>query len=225
VANLPLLDRKPFIHTTTMTNETAITTVDTSVLADFAGGTTGEVEMMIGIGLVKDSDAVFFQYLGEEQTPQALVYNSGKPLTRFANVRLVGIDIAEEVGQFKSTKLNLYLESTQGRTIMLTSGLTTLWSQCVITSLMGLNPITQMFTLDSWKGKEGLRPCFAAIRAGRQKVSDQTMYDMLATARKKRDRDLTEKLMREAVASLKQAIGGDVEEATVEVTEPAKGDF
>ena len=76
-----------------MTNETSITTVDTSILAEFAGGTTGDVEMMIGIGLVKDSDAVFFQYLGEEQTPQALVYNSGKPLTRFANVRLVGIDI------------------------------------------------------------------------------------------------------------------------------------
>ena len=36
------------------------------------------VDMMIGIGLVKDTDAVFFQYLGEEQQPAALMLPSGK---------------------------------------------------------------------------------------------------------------------------------------------------
>ena len=29
-------------------------------------GAESSVDMMIGIGLVKDTDAVFFQYLGEE---------------------------------------------------------------------------------------------------------------------------------------------------------------
>ena len=69
-----------------------------------------------------------------------------------ANVRLVGISIAENVGSFNSTKLNLYIQSSSGRIMMLTSGLTTLWSQCVLTSLMGLEPCTQIFQLDTWKG-------------------------------------------------------------------------
>ena len=191
-------------------------------------GSESTVDMMIGIGLVKDTDAVYFQYLGEEQQPAALMLPSGKPCTRLPHVTVTGVEIAEDIGQFKSTKLNLYLTSSAGRTVMLTSGLQTIWSQCVITGLMAVfneYGLSSPLTIDTWKGTASMRPCFAAIRAGRQKVSDQTMYDMLATARKKRDRDLTEKLMREAVASLKQAIGGDVEEATVEVTEPAKGDF
>ena len=101
-----------------------------ALVADFAGGASSDVEMMIGIGLVKDSDAVFFQYLGEESKPMALtVPTSGRPLTYLRNVTLSGIEIAEEVGEFKSTKLNLYLESAQGNVVMLTSGLTTLWSQ------------------------------------------------------------------------------------------------
>ena len=55
-----------------MTNS-AITPVDNSaLLAEFSGGSNTDVSMMIGIGLVKDSEAVFFQYLGEEQTPSAL---------------------------------------------------------------------------------------------------------------------------------------------------------
>ena len=70
--------------------------------------------MMIGIGLNKDSDAVYFQYLGEEQKPSALMMPSGKPCTRMANIRLVGLDVAEDVGEFKSTKLNLFVESSAG---------------------------------------------------------------------------------------------------------------
>ena len=115
-----------------------LSTDNSAVLAEFAGGQTTDVAMMIGIGLVKDSEAVFFQYLGDEQQPSALMMPSGKPLTRLSNIKLAGIDIAEGVGEFKSTKLNLFLESNQGRIIMLTSGLTTIWSQCVITALMGM---------------------------------------------------------------------------------------
>ena len=86
---------------------TNLATYDNAALVtEFAGGTSTDVSMMIGIGLVKDSEAVFFQYLGDEQTPSALMMPSGRPLTRLANVTLAGIDVADDIGEFKSTKLN-----------------------------------------------------------------------------------------------------------------------
>ena len=188
------------------------------------------VDMMIGIGLVKDTDAVFFQYLGEEQQPAALMLPSGKPCTRLPHITVTGIDIAEEVGQFKSTKLNLFVTSSAGRTVMLTSGLSTLWSQCVLTGLMAVfneYGLDKPLTIDSWKGTSKLRPCFAAIRQGTTKMSDQTMYDALVDARADRDKDRVEVLLRDAVAVIKTALG--IEPASVEVEssdEPlVKGDF
>ena len=47
-----------------------ITPAATNVLADMMGGGGADqrdIAMMIGIGLNKESDAVFFQYLGEEK--------------------------------------------------------------------------------------------------------------------------------------------------------------
>ena len=188
------------------------------------------VDMMIGIGLVKDTDAVFFQYLGEEQQPAALMLPSGKPCTRLPHVTVTGVDIAEEVGQFKSTKLNLFVTSSAGRTVMLTSGLSTLWSQCVLTGLMAVfneYGLDKPLTIDSWKGTSKLRPCFAAIRQGTTKMSDQTMYDALVDARADRDKERVETLLRDAVAVLKTALG--IQPAAVEVEssdEPlVKGDF
>jgi len=137
------------------------------------------VDMMIGIGLVKDTDAVFFQYLGEEQQPAALMLPSGKPCTRLPHVTVTGVDIAEEVGQFKSTKLNLFVTSSAGRTVMLTSGLSTLWSQCVLTGLMAVfneYGLDKPLTIDSWKGTSKLRPCFAAIRQGTTKMSEGLLF-------------------------------------------------
>ena len=193
-----------------MTNS-AITPVDNSaLLAEFSGGSNTDVSMMIGIGLVKDSEAVFFQYLGEEQTPSALMMPSGRPLTRLANVTLAGIDIAEDVGEFKSTKLNLFLQSSQGRVVMLTSGLTTIWSQCVLNGLMGLYHSYDLNTpmqLDSWKGTSKMRPCFAAIRCEGAKVSDQELYEMLTEARGDRDTVKVEQLCRMAVKTLREGLG------------------
>jgi len=191
----------------------ALTVDNASLLAEFTGGSTTDVSMMIGIGLVKDSDAVFFQYMGDEQSPVALMLpSSGKPLTRLSNVCLAGIDIAEDVGEFKSTKLNLFLESTQGRTVMLTSGLNTIWSQCLITALMGMfnsNDLANSFTLDTWKGTSKMRPCFAAIRLGTEKVSDQMLYDQLADARSERDSIRVLQIMRDSVEILRHAVAGD----------------
>ena len=208
-----------------MTTSTITPDVASAIVAELGGSSVNSVEMMIGIGLVKDSDAVFFQYLGEEQTPSALMLPSGKPCTRMANVRLSGLSIAEEVGEFNSTKLNIFLTTSAGREIMLTSGLTTIWSQCVITSLMGLfntYEIADPFTLDTWKGTSKMRPCFAAVRQGGVKVSDQMMYDQLKELRADGAKDKVLATMRDAVEILNQAVtGGPVDEAIVSVEQPA----
>tara|TARA_B100001939_G_scaffold312912_1_gene296392 strand:+ start:746 stop:1375 length:630 start_codon:yes stop_codon:yes gene_type:complete len=204
-----------------------LSTDNSAVLAEFAGGQTTDVAMMIGIGLVKDSEAVFFQYLGEEQQPSALMMPSGKPLTRLSNIKLAGIDIAEGVGEFKSTKLNLFLESNQGRIIMLTSGLTTIWSQCVITALMGMfnsYDLETPFVLDSWKGNSKMRPCFAAVRIGQNKISDQMLYDQLAEARSDRDKVKQEQIMRDSIEILNHAVKPQAAEITV-VTTTEEGEF
>ena len=146
-----------------------------------------------------------------------------------ANIRLVGLDVAEDVGEFKSTKLNLFVESSAGRTLMLTSGLNTIWSQCLVTSLMGLfneGTLTDAFTLDTWKGTSKMRPCFAAVRQGGTKVSDQMMYDQLRDLRTERATDKLLAVMRDAVQILNAAVtGGPVEDAVVTVSEEPKTDF
>lgn len=192
-----------------------------SILAEFTGGSTGEVEMMIGVGIVKDSDAVFFQYMGDDQQPVALVLpNSGKPLTRLSNVTLAGVAVAENVGEFNATKLNVYLRSNTGRTIMLTSGLNTIWSQCVVTSIVGLvnEGLTDAtFQLDSWKGTAKLKPCFAAIRVGGAKISDQAMYEALRDARGNRDSAKVELIQRDAIDVITAALGGPVEQSEITI--------
>ena len=202
-----------------------LATIDnTAIIAEFAGGASNDVSMMIGIGLVKDSEAVFFQYLGEEQTPSALMMPSGRRLTRLANVTLAGIDIAEDVGEFKSTKLNLFLESSAGRVVMLTSGLTTLWSQCVLSSLMGIYhsyDLNTPFQLDSWKGTSKMRPCFAAVRIDNAKATDQELYELLRDARADRDSAMVEQLCRNAVTQLKEGLGVVEPVEVTEVNEEA----
>lgn len=200
-----------------------ISTAPTSALAtELIGdmvGSGSSVDMMIGIGLNKESDAVFFQYLGEDTVPSALMLPSGKPLTRLANVRLVGLTIAEEVGQFKSTKLNVYLESTQGRRVMLTSGLTTLWSQYLISGLSALQQeyaLEAPFTLDTWKGTSAMRPCFAAVRSGGQSVKDEHLTEQLKEAKADGDTKRSMSIMRDTVEILHAAVtGGSVEPVTV----------
>ena len=204
-----------------------IAPANTSVLAEFTGGGSMEqdIAMMIGVGVVKDSDAVFFQYLGNEQQPAALtVPSNGKPLTTLRNVRLVGLDIAEDIGTFKATKLNLYLESNQGNVVMLTAGLQTLWSQCMLTALSGLHQsydLNTSFDLNSWKGDSAMRPCFASIKIGKEKVSDQMLYDQLRELRADKAQDKVLAVMRDTVEILKAALnGGNIDAVDVEVSEP-----
>ena len=177
------------------------------------------IDMMIGIGLNKDSDAVFFQYLGEEQTPSALMLPSGKPLTRLANVRLVGLTVADGIGSFNSTKLNVILESTQGRRVMLTSGLQTLWSQYLVSGLSALQQTYALdvpFSLDTWKGTSKMKPCFAAVRQQGQRMVDADLTEQLKDAKADGDKDRSLRIMRDAVEIINASVtGGDVEPVKV----------
>jgi hypothetical protein len=189
------------------------------------GGSESNVDMMIGIGLVKDSEAVYFQYLGDEQTPAALMMPSGKPCTRMSNVRVTGLSFVSDIGEFNSTKLNLFLESSAGRTLMLTSGLTTIWSQCLLTSLMALSDagsIDQPINLDTWKGTSKMKPCFAAVRQGGVKMSDTAFYEQLRDLRSDGNKAAVLATCKDAVNIIRASLGTEVvEEAIVaDVTEP-----
>jgi len=194
-----------------------------ALVAEFAGGNDSSVDRMIGIGVLKDSDAVFFQYLGETNEPAALMLPSGKPLTRMVNVMLTGISVAEDIGEFNATKLNIFLETSKGSTVLVTSGLTTIWSQCIINGLMAMfngGDLTCPFNLDTWKGNSKMKPCFGGIRIGQLKMSDNDLYEQLCDARTDGNKQLLETIMRDSVQILSHALtGGPVEEAVV-TTEP-----
>ena len=204
------------VSTASMTDATA------ALVAEVGGSSSNQVDIMIGIGLVKDSEAVFFQYVGEDGNSQALVRDNGKPVTRIAPVRVVGVSVADGIGEFNSTKLNLFVETQSGRTVLLTSGLSTIWSQCVLTGLMGMfadGTLDALVAIDTWKGNSKMRPCFAAIRNNGVKQTSQELYDTLAEARSDRDKSRVEAIMRDAVAVLSETLAGapaDVIDVTTE---------
>ena len=196
---------------------------NTAIVSDLvAGGQQSDVSMMIGVGVNKDSDAVFFMYRGDDQEPVALtIPTSGKPLTRLGNVKVTGINIAEDIGTFKSTKLNLFLTTNSGTVILVTSGLTTLWSQCVLTGLMGAFETGNLefaLTLDTWKGTSKMKPCFAAFRSGDLKMSDTDLYEQLKEARADRDKEKVETILRDSVSILSHAVSPSTDE-TITVDE------
>ena len=198
-----------------------------SIVADFAGGESMDVDMMIGIGLVKDSEAVYFQYLGDEQQPQALVMPSGKPVYTMQNVRLVGLEVVDDIGEYKSTKLNVTIESSNGTRVMLTSGATTLWSQAAMTCFMGLfntYSLEQRFNLNTWKGDKGKRPCFASLKVKGERVTHDETYNALQDAKLDRDMAKITAIVRDGAQLINHAItGGPVE--TVKVTEELPEDI
>ena len=196
------------------------------LVAEFAGGSASDVAMMIGIGLVKDTDAVFFQYLGEGVEPMALVQNSGRPLTSLKNVKLSGISVADDIGEFNATKLNIILESSRGVSVMVTSGLTTIWSQCIINGLMALlvgGDLTCPFNLDTWKGTSKMKPCFGAIKVNNVGMKNAELYTQLADARADGNKLRVEQIMRDAVEVISHGLtGGPVEKAVVAVANTAE---
>ena len=225
-ASVPL-----YIHRMTIVSTAASTTSESGLsteLVDELGGSSTDVQMMIGVGLVKDSDAVYFQYMGEDRKPSALVKPaSGNPLTRIENVFLTGISIAEDIGEFKSTKLNLFLTTAAGTTVMLTSGLTTIWAQCILTGLIDVyakESLGKALNIDTWKGNSKMRPCFGAIRVGSQKMSDNAMYEALRDARGDKNQALVETLCRDAVAVISHVITPE-QDVIVDEAPQIEGDF
>ncbi len=216
-----------------MTN--TIAPVDTaSIVAEFGGGAPQIADIMIGIGLQKDSEAVFFQYQGDDVV-MPLLQQNGRPVTRIGNVYLTGLSIIDDVYAdtgFAGSKLNVNLETQNGRTVLITSGLTTIWSQCLMTALQGLadsDCLTHLIAIDTWKGNSKMKPCFAAVRDGANKVTSNVMYQALADARADRDKVKTEALLRDAVECINAAVtGGDiqpVEVADLDDTAAATIDF
>jgi hypothetical protein len=193
------------------------------LVAEFAGGAASDVAMMIGIGLVKDTDAVFFQYQGEGVEPLALLQNSGRPLTSLKNVTLSGISVADDIGEFNATKLNVILQSSKGVSVMVTSGLTTIWSQCVLNGLMSLfngGDLTCPFNLDTWKGTSKMKPCFAAVKVNNVAMKDNELYQLLADARSDGNKQMLEQICRNAATQLSNGLtGGPVDEVVVETVQ------
>ena len=212
-----------FLQMTIISTAAPATNNTSALVAEFAGGAASDISMMIGIGLVKDSDAVFFQYQGEGIEPMALVQHSGRPLTSLRTVKLAGISIAEDVGEFNAVKLNVILESSKGNSVMVTSGLTTIWSQCVLNGLMALfngGDLTCPFNLDTWKGTSKMRPCFGSIKVNNVGMKDNELYQLLCDARSDGNKQLVEQICRNAVTTLSNALtGGPIEEVAVAVSE------
>jgi len=209
--------------------------VDSSaIVADLvSGGEAPEINMMIGIGVVKESEAVLFHYIGNDEKPAALMTKAGKPLTRLGSVKLVDIDIVTGIGTENATKLNVILESNHGNRILVTSGIQTWWTTCVIAGLFGLlqnGLIDTPFNLDSYRGNLGRKPIFASIRSG-QVYSDQDLYALLKQDRTGKYWDSYESNVSAIVKTLKEALKTTVDSDTsvepvdVQVEETAGADF
>ena len=97
---------------------TSAISVDTAaIVAEFGGQSNTLADIMIGVGVVKDSEAVYFKYEGDDETT-ALMQANGKPVTRIGNVVLTGLTIDDEVYKdagFEGSKLNVMLMTQQGR--------------------------------------------------------------------------------------------------------------
>ena len=199
-----------------------------------SGGEAPEINMMIGVGVVKDSEAVLFHYVGKEELPQALIHPStGNPLKRLSNVKLVGLDIAKNIGTENATKLNVILELGNGNKVLVTSGIQTWWSLCVISGLSGLfqnGLLTESFNLDSYRGKMGRKPIFASIRCA-DVYSDKELYALLMADRQCKAWDTYEHNITTVAADLNDALNVDrvpqdeVKEVLVEVAPVVEGDF
>ena len=80
------------------------------------------------------------------------------------------------------------------------------------------------FNLDTWKGSKGkIKPCFGAIKLGRDAIKSDRMYNALTDARSDGNKQLVESIMRDAVDILNHALtGGPVDEVAVTVANTAE---
>lgn len=194
-----------------------------------AGATTqaSEVACFIGVAAEKDNrDAVYFQYVGEKET-KAL------PSNTLFNVRFTGLSVADDVydGDFVGDKLNVYLETQNGETVMLTSGLCTWWSRSIITAIQVLAEAESMHSLVNISSYYKGMACFATVYNNNNRVTSDSMFktwnDLNAPMKKPnkpselervQNRAQVAEIMRDSVAILSQAMTG------VKVTTTASDD-
>ena len=214
----------------TIVSTAALTTSTSAIVSEFSGGSSSNVAMFIGIGLVKDSDAVFFQYQNEGEQPIALLQPSGKHLSTLANVTLVDVSIYEPGDEYNTLKVNITLESSAGTQVMVTSGLTTFWSQSVVGGLLAMlkgGDLTCPFNLDTWRGTLGkIKPCFGGVKINGAMMRNDEIYKALTDARADGNKQRVETIMRDAAEVLSAAL--KVTPAVVsldEVTEKVAADF
>ncbi len=197
------------ISTSALSTSTSAST--SAILSEFSGGSSSNVAMFIGIGLVKDSEAVFFQYQNEsDQHGPLLEPFSGKPLSTLANVTLVDVSIYEPGDEYNTLKVNITLESSAGTQVLVTSGLLTYWSQSVIGGLLAMlkgGDLTCPFNLDTWRGNQGkIRPCFGGVKINGQMMRNDEIYKALTDARADGNKQRVETIMRDAVDVLNTAL-------------------
>lgn len=192
-----------------------------SILTEFTGGSSAPVDydLLIGVGVMKESDAVFFHY--KDSQPIALINEAnGKPLQTFKDVVCYGIEVVHDIGTFKASKLNLKLRSPGGARLCFTSGVETMWSQAVVTALMGIMGSTMYdfntpFTFWSKRGDQGMRPSFANIYLDGERVSDNHMYEQLRDLRSDRNKAGIIESVTDAVQILSAEISGIPTEVNV----------
>ena len=63
-----------------------------------------------------------------------------------------------------------------------------------------------------------MRPCFASVKIGAEKISDQQLYDQLKDLRADKAADKIKATMRDSVEILRHALGIEAAEVTVEQT-------
>jgi hypothetical protein len=111
---------------------------------------------------------------------------------------------------------------------MLTSGLNTIWSQCVLTGLIEAfhqGVIDQPMSLDTWKGTSKMKPCFAGIRQGANKLSNKDLYEELGHSRRQGDKARLTTLLKDAVSVLEAHFGVNPEIAVVVTEEELGSDY
>ena len=65
-----------------------------------------------------------------------------------------------------------------------------------------------------------MRPCFAGIRVEGEKVADEQLKERLLDLKSDHNEDGVDQLMRETVAIINSAIGGDLQPVDVKVEKP-----
>ena len=205
----------------TIVSTAAITSSTSSIVSEFSGGQSSNVAMTIGIGLVKDSDSVFFRYADEAgEQPIALLTATGRPLTTLGNVSLVDVGLYEPNDEYNTLKLNLTLQSSAGTQVLVTAGLTTFWSMSVVGGLIEMfngGDLTCPFNLDTWKGNKGkIKPCFGAVKIQGQAMRNDDLYNSLTDARSDGNKQKVVSIMRDSVSLLQGALNVNAVDVAIE---------